>query len=114
MFALNYKMFDFSKYVGKALTQSRQHVHLNLGGKVFTRGEPKDHGGKSICHRDAISMAKHLWRPKHRWLATHPSVNRPMMVKHPSREVCSGKSIRHKKLNDGGKAFAKMTQTMLH
>ena len=60
-------MFGFSKYVGKALTQSRQHVHLNLGGKVFTGGDPKDHGGKSICHRDVISATKHLWRPKQRW-----------------------------------------------
>lgn len=45
-------MLDFSKYVGKALAQSRRHVHLNLSGKVFTEGEPKD--GKSMCHRDAI------------------------------------------------------------
>jgi len=60
-------MFGFSKYVGKALTQSRPRVHLNFGGKVFTGGDPKDHGGKSICHGDMISAAKHLWRPKQRW-----------------------------------------------
>jgi hypothetical protein len=46
--------------------------------------------------------------------ATHLSVNRPMMVKHLSGQVCSGRSIHHKKLNDGGKAFAKTIQTTLH
>ena len=50
-------MFVFPKYVDKELTQSRRHVHLNLGGKVFTGKEPKDYqfgclslSTKSVSH----------------------------------------------------------------